>query len=161
MLTQSALITILIVVAVIIYMCYKQIVQQLISNRDFTLPLVCAAYFALMVLNGTAGMDSILFVVAGSVLGILTGYMSGSVVRVWRDSNTGVLYQRGGWSYVMVLAGLMAVRIVLYIVLRSQGLMTGAGPINDAFIAFAVATYLGRTINVHMRASYRLNVKEV
>jgi len=152
--------TILIVVAVIIYMCYKQVVQQLISNRDFTLPLVGAAYFALMVLNGTVGMDSVLFVGVASALGVLTGYMSGAVVRVWRDSNTGGLYQRGGWSYVLVLVGLMAVRIILYIILRSQGLMTASGPINDAFIAFAVATYLGRTINVHMRASYKLNVKE-
>ncbi len=156
MLNQSALINILLIAAAIMYMCYKQIVQQMISNRDFMLPLVGAVYFALLILKGTVGMDSVLFVGAGSALGVLTGFLSGSVVRVWRDNATGTLYQRGGWNYVLVLVGLLAVRILLYLVLRSSGLMIGSSPIDIALIAFAVANYLGRTINVHMRASHTL-----
>lgn len=160
MLNQTALLTILLVVAGIGYMCYKQIVQQVISNRDFMLPLAGAVCFALLLLKGTVAIDGVLFVAVGSVLGVLTGLLSGSVVRVWRDHTTGAVYQRGGWSYVLVLVGLLAVRILLYIVLRSSGLMSNSLPIDDAFIAFAVANYLGRMINVHMRASNQLNVKE-
>lgn len=150
--TQSTLLTIVIIAAAIIYICYKQCVQQLVSNRDFLLPIIGAIYFAIIVINGQVGMDSIVFVVVGGVVGILTGLMSGQVVRVWRDHNTGMVYQRGGWSYVMVLLGLMAARIIIYIVLRYGGVVAGFGPINFAFIALALGNYLGRSINVHLRS---------
>ena len=149
--TQSTVITIVIIAAAIIYICYKQCVQQLVSNRDFLLPIIGAVFFAITVINGQVGMDSILFVVVGGVVGILTGLMSGQVVRVWRDHNTGAMYQRGGWSYVMVLVGLLIARIIIYIVLRYSGVVTGFGPINFAFIALALGNYLGRSINVHLR----------
>ena len=111
--TQSTVVTIVIIAAAIIYIC--------------------------------------LFVVVGGVVGILTGLMSGQVVRVWRDHNTGAVYQRGGWSYVMVLVGLLIARLIIYIVLRYSGVVTGFGPINFAFIALALGNYLGRSINVHLR----------
>ena len=53
--TQSTLITIVIIAAAIIYICYKQCVQQLVSNRDFLLPIVGAIYFVIIVINGQVG----------------------------------------------------------------------------------------------------------
>ena len=152
---QSMLISILLIAAAIIYICYKQCVQQIVSNRDFMLPAVAAIYFAIVALNGTVDMNSVLFVLVGSVLGVLTGLGSGQVVRVWPDNKIGVVYQRGGWSYVLVLLGLLCARIIIYIILRYTGIVGGFGfgAINYAFIALAVGNYLGRSINVHLRAT--------
>ena len=52
----------------------------------------------------------------------MTGLVSGQVVRVWRDSSSGMVFQRGGWSYVLVLLGLLAARILIYIVLYRMGI---------------------------------------
>ena len=152
---ETTLTSILIIAVVLIYICYKQCVQQFVSNRDFMLPAAAAIYFGYMVVNGMAGMDSAVLVLVGSVLGILTGLWSGRVVLVWRDNKTEVVYQRGGWSYLLVLIGLLVARIVIYIVLRYTGIAgdVGTNAINDAFIALTVGDYLGRSINVHLRAA--------
>ena len=96
-------------------------------------------------------------VLVGGGLGFLTGLASGQVVRVWRDSSTGVVYQRGGWSYVLVLLGLFAVRLMIYIVFQKMGIGISMALLNGTFIALAVSNYLGRTINVHMRAAALLS----
>lgn len=151
---ETTLTSILIIAVVLIYICYKQCVQQFVSNRDFMLPAAAAIYFGYMVVNGMVGMDTVLMLV-GSVLGILTGLWSGRVVRVWRDNKTEVVFQRGGWSYLLVLIGLLVARMIIYIVLRYTGIAgdLGSNAINDAFIALTVGNYLGRSINVHLRAA--------
>lgn len=152
---ETTLTSILIIAVVLIYICYKQCVQQFVSNRDFMLPAAAAIYFGYMVVNGLVGIDSALLVLVGSVLGVLTGLWSGQVVRVWRDNKTEVVFQRGGWSYLLVLIGLLVARMIIYIVLRYTGIAGdfGTNAINDAFIALTVGNYLGRSINVHLRAA--------
>ncbi|HJT55581.1 MAG TPA: hypothetical protein VJ761_03725 [Ktedonobacteraceae bacterium] len=154
----NMLTTIIIVIAALIYICYKQCAKQPVSLRDFILPAIGAVYFGLSILNGTVSMNIVTFEAVGAVIGILTGLTGGQIVQVWRDASAGIVYQRGGWNYVLVLLGLLAVRVLIYVILYLKGDMVlgSFGALNYAFIALAIGNYLGRSINVHMRAA-RLN----
>ncbi|HZS77909.1 MAG TPA: CcdC protein domain-containing protein [Ktedonobacteraceae bacterium] len=147
----SLITTILIVVAVIVYLIYKQCSQQPISQRDFLLPAAAFIYF-LVNFSHTPDWNMAVMVLVGSVIGIATGFVGGQVVRVWRDQNSGFLYQRGGWSYILILVALLVLRVAIYIGLRIAHVDMDFQLLNDAFIAMAIANYLGRSINVHLRA---------
>lgn len=150
---STMILTILIALAAIAYLIYKQVIQQQVSQRDFLLPVIAVIYAGVTFAN-TLDWNMLLAILIGGGLGVLTGLASGQVVRVWRDRNTGIVYQRGGWSYILILLGLLVARIAIYIVLNRLGFAmgTGFGPINYAFIALALGNFLGRTINVHLRA---------
>ena len=47
------------------------------------------------------------------LLGVGTGLTSGQLVRVWRDEATGIVFQRGGWRYLIVLVALLLVRVLI------------------------------------------------
>ena len=148
--------TILIALVAIGYLIYKQVIQQPVSQRDFLLPVIGVIYAGVMFAN-TTDWNLLLSVLVGGGLGVLTGLAGGQVVRVWRDGNSGIVYQRGGWSYVLVLLGLLAARVLIYIVLHQMGIVSGVSSLNDAFISLALGNYLGRTINIHLRATSLTN----
>ena len=85
-------------------------------------------------------------------MGIGIGFASGALVRVWRDEASGLVYQYGGWRYAGVVVGLIMVRLLMRVVLGHSGIAVGTTVLNDAFIAMAIGAYLGRSLNIGMRA---------
>ena len=142
--------TALIAIAAFGYMVYRQFVQRPVTTKDIIIPVVGGLYLADRYLTGGSATAAALALGAAGI-GIVTGLVSGAVVRVWQDAASGTVYQRGGWSYLGVLGGLIAVRVILHIVFTATGLLD-ATSLNTAFIAMAVGTYAGRAITVGLRA---------
>lgn len=141
--------TAIIAIAAFIYMVYRQFVQRPVTTKDIIIPVVGGLYLADRYLTGGSLAAALVLGAAG--VGIVTGLFSGTVVRVWQDAGNGVVYQRGGWAYLAVLGGLIAVRVVLHIVFTATGLVD-ATTLNTAFIAMAVGAYAGRAVTVGLRA---------
>jgi membrane protein CcdC involved in cytochrome C biogenesis len=142
--------TALIAVAAFGYMVYRQFVQRPVTAKDIIIPVAVGLYLADWYLVGGSA-TAVALALGAAGIGIVTGLLSGAVVRVWQDAATGAVYQRGAWSYLAVLGGLVAVRVVLHIVFTATGLLD-ATALNTAFIAMAVGTYAGRSITVGLRA---------
>lgn len=142
--------TALITVAAFIFMVYRQFVERPVTAKDIVLPVGVGLYLADRYLTG-GSLAAAALALGAAGAGIVTGLFSGAVVRVWQDSSSGAVYQRGGWSYLAVLGGLVAVRIVLHVVFSATGLVD-ATTLNTAFIAMAVGNYVGRAITVGLRA---------
>ena len=147
---MDPLTTALIAIAAFIFMIYRQFVQRPVTAKDIILPVGVGLYLADRYLTG--GSLAAAALALGAVgAGIVTGLFSGVVVRVWQDADSGTVYQRGGWPFLAVLGGLVAVRVVLHVVFSATGLVD-ATTLNTAFIAMAVGTYVGRAITVGLRA---------
>ena len=142
--------TALIAIAAFIFMIYRQFVQRPIAAKDIIIPVVGGLYLADRYLTGSS-LTTAALVLGAAAAGIVTGLFSGAVVRVWQDAGSGAVYQRGGWPYLAVLGGLVAVRVVLHLIFTATGLVD-ATTLNTAFIAMAVGTYAGRAITVGLRA---------
>lgn len=141
--------TALIAIVVAAFVLYRQFVQRPVTARDIAVPVIGGAYIAAHYLNG--GGAGLAAVVGTAAFGIATGIVGGFFVRVWRDAGTGSVFQRGGWSYLAILLGLLALRVVLRFVFGAMGLLD-ATLLNDAFIAMALGNYAGRAITVGLRA---------
>lgn len=145
------LLLLLLIVAGLAYMFYKQCAQQIVAGRDFLLPLAGAVYFGITLYKGT-NPTIVDPVIIGAVIGLITGVPGGQIVRVWRDTKTGLIYQRGGWSYAFILIGLIVLRVGIYVGVYVSKLAVDFNLLNYVFIAMALGNYLGRNINVHVRS---------
>jgi membrane protein CcdC involved in cytochrome C biogenesis len=142
--------TALAAVALVAYMVYRQFAQRPVTAKDILIPIAGGLYLGDRYLTGgTAAAAALVLGAAG--IGIVSGLFSGFAVRVWQDASSGAVFQKGGWSYLAVLVGLVVVRIVLKVALSSTGIIDPS-LLNTAFIAMAIANYAGRAITVGLRA---------
>ncbi|HEY8744578.1 MAG TPA: CcdC protein domain-containing protein [Chloroflexota bacterium] len=137
-------------IALVAYMLYRQFARRPVTTRDIVIPIAAGLYLADRYLAG-ASMTTAVTVLGAAGIGIVSGLLSGTVVRVWQDAGRGAVYQKGGWSYLAVLAGLVVVRIIVKVVVSSTGAVDPA-LLNSAFIAMALGNYVGRAITVGLRA---------
>lgn len=145
---QTALIALL----VLSYMIYRQLVTRPVTRRDLLLPLAGAAYLAVVYFGHPGSAVDVALVVGAALFGVGTGLVSAAVVTVWRDIASGLVMQRGGWKYLLVLVGLILVRVLLRVLAYALKLDVSATVLNDAFIAMAVGNYAGRAVLVGSRA---------
>lgn len=145
---QSVLITLL----VIGYMVYRLCVPQPVTSRNLFLPLAGAAYLTLLYVSRATTTTEIAIGIGATLAGVTTGIAGASVVRLWRDEVTGMVMQRGGWKYLLVLLGLIVVRILLRVAAHALKLNVSETGLNDAFIGMAVGNYAGRAVLVGLRA---------
>src|SRR5690242_12309117 len=96
---SNVIITVLVVLAIVVFVFARQIIQRPVTQVSLLLPLILSVAFAGLFLAGHPTSEGIVAVIAGTVLGVGTGLASGQVVRVWRDEATGVIFQHGGWRY--------------------------------------------------------------
>lgn len=144
--------TALVALLVLAFMCYRQFIARAVTRSDLMIPLIGAAYLAVVHFSQpTSGLDTLL-IVGGALFGAASGLVSAQFVRVWRDAATGLVMQRGGWKYLLALLGLVAVRLVLRLATQMLRLDVDAAVLNDALIAMAVGNYAGRALLVTVRA---------
>ena len=137
-------------VAIVGYVLYRQLAQRPVTAKDIIIPLAGGVYLGDRYLTGGSANAAAL-VLGAAGIGIVSGLFSGFAVRVWQDANSGAVFQKGGWSYLAVLVGLVVVRVVLKVALSSTGIIDPS-LLNTAFIAMAIANYAGRAITVGLRA---------
>jgi hypothetical protein len=150
---MTPLATALLGLALFAWFLYRQIIARPVTKRDLTLPAIFALILGVRYLNDpTIGISAAMVVFGGAVFGLLTGFLAGQAIRVWRDTDTGIVWQHGGWRYAALFVALLAVRLVARIVLTHAGVAADAVVLNDAFIAIIVGNYLGRAASVGLRA---------
>ena len=140
-------------VALFCYMLYRQFTRQPVTRRDLLLPGLGALYLGTRYFGGSGlGMHDAIVVLTASLIGVGTGLIGGQMIRVWRDPESGVVYQAGGWRYAVAFLALLVLRVVMRVVTRQWDFGTSAAVLNDAFIGMMIGNYLGRAINVGVRA---------
>lgn len=149
---MNTLETAILALAVLGYMLYRQLVTRPVIRLDLLLPLAAGIYLAALYFGHPSGSAEITVVVGASLFGIATGLASAAVVRVWRDGASNLVMQRGGWRYLLVLLGLIAVRVALRVAVSALKLDVSEAVLNDAFIGMAVGSYGGRAVLVGLRA---------
>jgi hypothetical protein len=150
---MTPLATALLALAIFAWFLYRQIIARPVTKRDFTFPAIIAVIIGVRYLNDpTISINDALVVFGGAAFGLLTGFLAGQMIRVWRDSETGIVWQHGGWRYAALFVVLLAVRLVAHIVLQNAGVITDAAVLNAAFIAMMLGNYLGRGASVGLRA---------
>jgi hypothetical protein len=145
--------TVILGVALFCYMLYRQFTRQPVTRRDLLVPGLGALYLGTRYFGGAGvGMHDAIVVLTASLIGVGTGLLGGQMIRVWRDPESGVIYQAGGWRYAVVFLALLVLRVVMRIMTRQWDFGTSAAVLNDAFIGMMIGNYLGRAITVGARA---------
>lgn len=142
--------TALAAVAIVVYVLYRQFAQRPVTTKDIIIPIAGGLYLGDRYLTG-GSVTSAALVVGAAGIGIVSGLFSGFAVRVWEDASSGAVFQKGGWSYLAVLLGLVIVRIAVKVAVSSTGALDPT-TLNAAFIAMAIGNYAGRAITVGLRA---------
>lgn len=150
---MTPLATALLALAIFAWFLYRQIIARPVTKRDLTFPAIIILVIGVRYFNDpTIGLNDALVIFGGAAFGLLTGFLAGQMIRVWRDSETGIVWQQGGWRYAALFVALLAVRLVAHIVLQNGGVISNATLLNDAFIAMMLGNYLGRGASVGLRA---------
>ncbi len=150
---MNGLLAVVLGAAIFCYMLYRQCARRPVTRNDFLLPGVAALYLGTRYLGGSGlGVHGAIVVLMAAVIGIGTGLLGGQMIRVWRDQESGMVYQFGGWRYAVAFLALLLVRIAMRIVARQWDFGVNAAVLNDAFIGMIVGNFFGRAINVGARA---------
>lgn len=150
---MNALQTAILGVALFGYILYWQFVRRPVTRRDLLLPGLGALYLGTRYFGGSGlGLHDALVVLIVALIGVGTGLIGGQMIRVWRDPDSGVVYQAGSWRYAVALLALLVLRVVMRVVVDQSGIIATAAILNDAFIGMMIGNYLGRAINVGVRA---------
>jgi hypothetical protein len=150
---MNGLQTALLGAALFCYILYRQCVRRPVTRRDFLIPGIGALYLGTRYLGGsTLRVRDAVFVLIATLVGIGMGLLCGQMIRVWRDEESGVVYQFGGWPYLVAFLGLLLVRVAMRVVSRQWDVVASAAVLNDAFIGMMIGNFLGRAINVGARA---------
>lgn len=149
---MNTLETAILALIVLGYMLYRQMITRPVTRRDLLLPLVAGIYLAAVYFGHPSSPADVTVVAGAALFGIATGVASAAIVQVWRDGTTNLVMQRGGWRYLLVLLGLIAVRGALHVALSALKLDVSEAALNDAFIGMAVGSYNGRAVLVGLRA---------
>ena len=150
--TTSVIPTVLLALAIVVFIFARQMIQRPITQRGLLMPLVLGVVLGVVFLMGKPAVGAVTAVVIGAVLGVGTGLVSGQWMRVWRDEATGIVLQRGGWRYLIVVIALLLVRVLIRFVLIASGSDVDETALNAAFIAAIVGNFLGRDIRTALRA---------
>ena len=148
----NLIITVLLALVIVVFIFARQIVQRPVTQISLLLPLILSVAFAGLFLTDHPTPEGILAVIIGAVLGVGTGLVSGQVVRVWRDEATGIIFQNGGWRYLMVLIILLVARVLVRFVFTWRGSAVDETALNAALIAALVGNFVGRDIRTALRA---------
>src|SRR5258708_15851117 len=99
----NLILTALLALVIVVFIFARQIFQLPVTQRSLLMPLILSVVLGGVFLVGHPAPEGIAAVFIGAALGVGTGLLSGQVVRVWRDEATGIVFQRGGWRYLIVL----------------------------------------------------------
>ena len=150
--SSNVIITALLAVVIVVFIFTRQIIQRPVTQQSLLLPLILSVALAALFLAGHPAPEGIVAVIIGAVLGVGTGLVSGQVVRIWRDEATGLVFQRGGWRYLIVLIVLLLARVLIRFVFTWSGSAVDETALNAALIAALVGNLLGRDIRTALRA---------
>src|SRR5947209_10752934 len=149
---SSVIITALLALVIVVFIFVRQIIQRPVTQRNLLLPLIVSVALGGVFLVGHPAPEGIVAVIIGAVLGVGTGLLSGQVIRVWRDEATGIVFQRGGWRYLIVLIALLLARVLIRYLFMRSGSAVDETALNAALIAALVGNFLGRDIRTALRA---------
>lgn len=141
-----------IVLALVLFILFRQCSTRHVNKRYFLLPATAAAYVVWRVLSQPTTPD-LLLVLANIAIGLTLGLAAGLLIKVWRDPTSGLVYQYGGWRYAGILVALIALRVLIRALLPQWFIQMGASAISDAVLGMAVGVFLGRTVYVGLRAA--------
>ena len=150
--TTNVIVTALLALVIVVFIFARQIIQRPVTQLSLLLPLILSVALAGVFLAGHPAPEGIAAVIIGAVLGVGTGLVSGQVISVWRDEATGIVFQRGGWRYLIVLIVLLLARVLIRFVFIRSGSAVDETTLNAAFIAALVGNFLGRDIRTALRA---------
>lgn len=140
-------------VALFCYMLYRQFVQRPVTRRDLVIPGIGALYLGTRYFGGSGlGVHDAVIVLTAALIGVGTGLLGGQMIRVWRDPESGIVYQAGGWRYAVAFLALLVLRVAMRVMARQVDFGASVAVLNDAFIGMMVGNYLGRAVNVGVRA---------
>jgi hypothetical protein len=149
---SNVIVTALLAVVIVVFIFVRQIIQLPVTQRSLLMPLILSVALGGVFLVGHPAPEGIAAVVIGAVLGVGTGLVSGQVIRVWRDEATGIVFQRGGWRYLIVLIALLLARVLIRFLFIRSGSAVDETVLNAALIAALVGNFLGRDIRIALRA---------
>jgi hypothetical protein len=149
---SNVMVTALLALAIVVYIFARQIIQLPVTQRSLLIPLILSVVLGGVFLVGHPAPERIAAVFIGAALGVGTGLVSGQVVHVWRDEATGIVFQRGGWRYLIVLIVLLVARVLIRLVFIRSGSVVDEMVLNAALIAAFVGNFLGRDIRTALRA---------
>lgn len=148
----NLMITVVVALALISFIFARQLMQRPVTQRGLLLPLVVCVLLGVWFLLTQPAFVTVAAVGIGVMLGVGTGLVSGQLMRVWREEATGVVLQRGGWRYLLVIIALLLVRVLIRVVLIASGISVDEAALNAAFIAAIVGNFVGRDIVIALRA---------
>ncbi|HEX6778742.1 MAG TPA: CcdC protein domain-containing protein [Ktedonobacterales bacterium] len=148
----DVIITVALALALVIFIFARQMMQRPVTQRGLLLPVVVCVVLGGVFLARQPALVAVAAVGIGVLLGVGTGLISGQVMRVWRDEAPGVVWQRGGWRYLIAVIALLLVRVLIRFVLIWRGIAVDEAALNAAFIAAIVGNFLGRDIVIALRA---------
>jgi hypothetical protein len=149
---SNVIITGLVTLAIVVFIFVRQIIQLPVTQRSLLIPPIVSVVLGGVFLVGHPVPEGIAAVIIGAVIGVGTGLLSGQVIRVWRDETTGIVFQCGGWRYLIVLIVLLLARVLLRFVFTWSDLAVDETALNAALIAALVGNFLGRDIRIALRA---------
>ena len=148
----NVIVTALLALVIVVFIFVRQIIQLPVTQRSLLMPLILSVALAGVFLVGHPAPEGIAAVVIGAVLGVGTGLVGGQLIRVWRDEATGIVFQRGGWRYLIVLIVLLLARVLIRFLFIWSGSAVDETTLNAALIAALVGNFLGRDILIALRA---------
>ena len=149
---NNVIVTVVIALVIVVFIFARQIIQRPVTQMSLLLPVILSVALVGLFLAGHPTPEGITAVVIGAALGIGTGLVSGQVVRVWHDEAAGVIFQQGGWRYLIVLIVLRLARVLIRYIFIWSGSAVDEVALNAALIAALVGNLLGRDIRVALRA---------
>jgi hypothetical protein len=149
---SNVIVTAVVALVIVVFIFVRQIIQRPVTQQSLLLPLILSVALGGVFLVSHPAPEGIAAVVTGAVLGVGTGLVSGQVVRVWRDEATGIVFQSGGWRYLIVLIVLLLARVLIRFVFMRSGSAVDETAMNAALIAALVGNFLGRDIRTALRA---------
>jgi Protein of unknown function (DUF1453) len=148
----NVIITAVLALLIVVFIFARQIIQRPVTQRSLLLPLILSVALGGVFLISHPAPEGIAAVIIGAVLGVGTGLVSGQVVRIWRDEATGIVFQQGGWRYLIVLIVLLLARVLIRFLIIWSGSAVDETALNAALIAALVGNFVGRDILTALRA---------
>ena len=149
---SNVIVTVVVALVIVVFIFARQIIQRPVTQLSLLLPLILSVALGGVFLVSHPAPEGIAAVIIGAVLGVGTGLVSGLVVRVWRDEATGIVFQHGGWRYLIVLIVLLLARVLIRFVFIWSSSAVDETTLNAALIAALVGNFLGRDIRTALRA---------
>ena len=149
---SNMIVTALLALVIIVFIFARQMIQLPVTQRSLLMPLILSVTLGGVFLVGHPAPEGTAAVVIGAMRGVGTGLVSGQLVRVWRDEATGIVFQRGGWRYLIVLIVLLLARVLIRFLFMRSGSAVDETALNAALIAALVGNFLGRNIRTALRA---------